>query len=64
MDFRAKRQNECCRKPENYSVEIGLTQQSFERCKVCKCRHFVVHLESMKLNSVPIPLIKKIKNET
>lgn len=56
MDFRAKRQNECCRKPENYSVEIGLTQQSFERCKVCKCRHFVVIAESGKtgLKGVPI----------
>lgn len=64
MDYRALRPNDCCKKPENYSTEIGITEQSFEKCKVCGCRHFVVKAESGKTGLVGVPLggIQQNKN--
>lgn len=47
MSLLEKRQNECCRKTENYEVTDESAQQSCKVCKVCGCRHWVVHVDSV-----------------
>lgn len=64
QDYRERRPNDCCKKSENYSVEVGLAQQPFEVCKVCGCRHWVIHVETANtgLKGVSLGGIRQNKN--